>query len=34
MSRNRRMLISEVEKIVHLLLFSQAKNPKSDSIAT
>ena len=34
MSQNRRILIIEVEKIVKLLILSQATNLKSDSIAT
>ena len=34
MSRSRRFFISEVEKIVLLLLLSQATNAKSDGINT
>ena len=34
MSRKRRFLISEVEKIVMLLLLSQATNAKSNGINT
>ena len=34
MSRNRYFLISELEKIVRLLLLSQAKNAKSGGINT
>ena len=31
-SRNRRFLITEVEKIIRLLLVSQAKNAESEGI--
>ena len=34
MSRNRRFLISEVEKIVRLLLLSLATNAESEGIST
>ena len=34
MSQNRRFLISELEKIVRLLLLSQATTAKSDEINT